>query len=565
MDDPKTRQRIEELNRQLQRAMEQLNQAATLLGDVQARLETFSQPEKETLQAKASPKPKAPKAKAPKPSKDGNFELRFGMKGLSIIGIVVLLMGLAMALSYSFAYFSNEMKIIAGFLLAGGFFAVGHRLHRRFAILGRLLQGGGLSLGYLSTFAAFFIPEVRLFEGGPVGVGCLFVYVAFMLSVALKLKSQAASVLALAFGYYTAGYSGSQSITLLSAGGLSIAYLLMSYYHPDWKVLKRLVVFGVALVYLSTLDKPHNTLFMPTESAQQLFLAFHFVLFHLSALMPEKEGDVTLYGSNTLVMYALFATTHSGVLEDGVLETLLAATHIVTLLVAGRIRNALSQTLAQAAFLLTMLFAALATVSLLDGPMLPAALTTEAVCLGFLYRKDQWPALSATGSVLFLVTAYLAFLATWLFEGNTASEIIATAAFMYAAACLLEHALFKVRHVALSSLMLIPASLIFYFVLMDEAPDEWRTLSVVATGFALLATGFVLGLKKFRLAGLLWIFIGGGLSLLPDLAGLAIEYKIILFILSGLGLIGGSYAYHLFEKRLAAPGVASNHKDGENA
>ena len=93
-----------------------------------------------------------------------NFEFNLGIKWLSRIGIAALLIGLVMALGYSFPHFTNWMKILTGFVLSVSFFGIGTKLFEKAPILSRILQGGGVSVGYLSLFAMFFIPDVQLFH-----------------------------------------------------------------------------------------------------------------------------------------------------------------------------------------------------------------------------------------------------------------------------------------------------------------------------------------------------------------------------------------------------------------
>lgn len=169
----------------------------------------------------------------------GHFELDLGIKWLSRIGIVALLLGIAMALSYSFPSFPKEMKILTGFILTALLFFGGGKLYPSSPVLGRILQGGGLSVGYLSIFAMFFIPDVQLFQAGGVGIFLLFSYVGLVLSLAHKMNSQTVAILSLTFGYYTATYSESHITAFLSTAILSLGAVAVTRLHQDWKWLPK--------------------------------------------------------------------------------------------------------------------------------------------------------------------------------------------------------------------------------------------------------------------------------------------------------------------------------------
>jgi hypothetical protein len=117
-------------------------------------------------------------------------------------------------------------------------------------------------------------------------------------------------------------------------------------------------------------------------------------------------------------------------------------------------------------------------------------------------------------------------------------------------AFLLEGIAFRSHPAPLRGVVLAAPMILYLAAIWSAVPSEWRTISMVLSGFVLLAVGFAVRRKVYRWIGLGWIFALGGFSLIGDLVMLSTVYKILLFILLGVGLLGGSYGYVLLEKAL---------------
>lgn len=93
---------------------------------------------------------------------------------------------------------------------------------------------------------------------------------------------------------------------------------------------------------------------------------------------------------------------------------------------------------------------------------------------------------------------------------------------------------------------IIPALLLLFHAFFNYAPYSWITLLLGVSGLLFFAPGFRFRDKPLRYAGLL-MFAAAVLRIgVVDIAGLAIIYKIISFILLGLILLGVSYIYNRF-------------------
>ncbi len=485
------------------------------------------------------------------PSKTSDqFEMDLGIRWLSRIGIVALLIGLAMALSYTFPSFPNAMKILTGFIIAAGLFFGGGWLYKGMPVLGRILQGGGLSVGYLSVFATFFIPGVQLLTAPGLGLFSLFAYVGLVLGLAHRMPSQTVAMLSLAFGYYTAGYAESSTIALLSSGILSLGTIGLLKFHQDWKILPKINLLGALSSYLYWF---HTGLY--NDLTAQLYLGYTFLLFHTASMLRGDKGDIVLNQMNVIGFYAIYSSTQPVCEPAGSLEALLAIVELVSLRIMKSLKTQQENSeFSYGLVILSLLFAGIATMRYFHGVTLFTILFAEVLCWGFLSMRGRYriPLISAT-----YIGFGIAYFGSLFRLSNTAHTPLALGAiWMVVVAFLLEAIPFKRHQIGARSTLLYASSLYLLFALLIAVPAEWRTISLFGTGFAFLSTGFLARRKLYRIAGLVWVFALGGFSMLGDMSQLSMGYKILMFILMGIGLLGGSYGYSLLEKKLSKTDVA---------
>jgi hypothetical protein len=483
--------------------------------------------------------------KESQPKDIGRFELDLGIKWLSRIGIVALLIGIAMALSYSFPNFSKEMKLVTGFFVAFGLFWGGGRLHATSSILGRILQGGGLSVGYLTLFAMFFIPEVQVFHSTAIGLIGLFIYVAFVLTLAHRMNSQTVALLSLAFGYYTAGYSESHVSAFLTTGILSLGTVGVTRLHQDWKILPKANLLGALLTYLIWYNRDG----LHGDWSARLYLVFTYSLFHIVSLLRGKAGDVYLNQVNSFAFYGCYTLSQPLIGAPGLLEFMIATVQAGSWLLFTALHPEERQSgFAQGLIILTLLFLGFGTLKYFDGMTLSAILAAEALCLGYLSLKGQYRPLLVTASYLFYIIAFFQTLIHW--QSQSDLQILLNGFWVSIVGLLLESKAYRSHELGVRAVLLGACSLLLVSAINQGLPHEWRTITLAATGFTLLTSGFLCKRKLYRWMGLGWVFGIAGLSMLGDMVSLSMGYKILLFILLGAGLLGGSYGYSVLARRL---------------
>lgn len=474
------------------------------------------------------------------------FELDLGIKWLSRIGIVALLIGIAMALSYSFPNFTKEMKLLTGMIVASGLFFGGGKLYPTSSILGRILQGGGLSVGYLSIFAMFFIPEVQIFNAAGLGIFSLFLYVGVVLSLAHTMNSQTVALLSLAFGYYTAGYAESHMVAFLTTGILSLSTVGVTRLHQDWKILPKANLLGALVTYAIW----HHREALQDELSAKVYLIYTYVLFHIVSLVRGKAGDISLNQLNSFAFYGIYSLTQPAIGPNGLLEFLIAGVQFGSLIIFNAIRPESRQSgFAIGMVLLTLLFLGFGTLKYFEGMTLSTILAAEALCLGFLSSKSEYQRTLIVASYTFFIFGFCQMLMTW--DTLSDPEIMLNGFWIALCGFILEAIPFRTHDGIARGILISGCALLLLSATISAVPDEWRTISLVISGFLLLACGFFCKRKLYRWLGLGWIFLPGGISILGDMIHLTMGYKILLFILLGIGLLGGSYGYSLLEKRLS--------------
>ncbi len=528
----------------------------------------------------------------PTPSEDGSWELNLGVKWFSRAGIVALLVGFAMALNYSFPYLNDvlipEVKLLIGALMAFGLFLGGSFLHRRFQLLGRILQGGGLSLGYLTLYGAFFIPAVQIFSDPAlqnVGWGLLFLYVGAMIACSRKMDSIAVAVLSLGFGYYTASYAGSQLVALLSATLLSLAAVSLGRAAPNsaapWDWLPKVGFIGFIFIYLfwhwfgqsgaHYVSLLPETLFADHQD-ETIFLLVNWLLFHCSTVFPslftgeQTSGRTSFNATNSFIVYGLLVLTQSNPLfgNQGLLESIFALIHISAFILMSRLcpDAGVEQDDSQSKshLLMSVLFSVLSVFAILDADMQPIALAGGAMLMGLLSQDKRYGAVYRTLACIILGVAFSSLL---LFQWTAVPAIVLLLSVGSVALVGLftENRVLKdCEDVFRISLMLL-SSFVFLIALMVALESYWITFSIVLSGFAFLMGGFATAQRKYRWAGLAWIFLAGFRLLTIDLLTLETPYKILLFLALGVTLLIGSYGYNVLSRKLFESNVASTVSD----
>lgn len=224
--------------------------------------------------------------------KSNNLEIKIGLKGISLIGIILFLIGISTALQYTYVrYFTPLLKGISIFIISFIIIGVGEFLYQKNKkIFSLTLIGGGIGTLYLGVFHCYF--NLLLFN---LNEAVLISLIVTSLSIILSLRynSQTISFISLIGGFipiftYSFLYKITPVVALTAIGYLFIlnSLLLIISTNKRWtyinyvsfilnipsiiflnnylenNVLSIIIVFAIFIVYLlSTMIYPfrYNT------------------------------------------------------------------------------------------------------------------------------------------------------------------------------------------------------------------------------------------------------------------------------------------------------------------
>ena len=238
-------------------------------------------------------------------------------------GIVILFIGISFLIKYAAEHTHVPIELrLTGIALGGiGLIGLGWYLRFKRTEYSWALQGGGIGILYLTTFAA-----LKLYQLIPAGA-------AFTLLIAIAVLSAIIAILQSALPLAILGFTGGFLAPILTSSGGGSHIGLFSYYlilnlgiafiayHKSWRPLN---VLGFAFTFIiGTLWGAKS--YTPAHFATtEPFLIIHFLLFtmiavlyaHRQATKVSDYVDATLVFGTPLVgfslQYALLRDTHFG-------------------------------------------------------------------------------------------------------------------------------------------------------------------------------------------------------------------------------------------------------------
>lgn len=147
----------------------------------------------------------APAAASPAPAAAGEegLEMEIGEYWLARIGIVALMIGLGFLVAYPFALPAWVPSLI-GFSACGLLVVVSRRWQATLPEMARMLHWGALFLGYFATLRLHFFAPAPLLSSQALALGLLVVVLAWEYAVAIRRGSQGTVALVTVLGFVTA-------------------------------------------------------------------------------------------------------------------------------------------------------------------------------------------------------------------------------------------------------------------------------------------------------------------------------------------------------------------------
>jgi CDP-diglyceride synthetase len=483
---------------------------------------------------------------------DQNLELNFGIKVLSRIGIIAILIGLTLALHYSFQnFFNKEIKLLTGFILSVLTFWGGLQLSQHHKLLGRTLQAGAVSLGYITTYAAFFFKSTKLFEADQLGYLCLFIYIALAMLLAQRLKSSLIAALSFGFGYYTAFMVAKEQLlawSYIPCLILNLSALALSWYRPLWKKINLICLLGSALVYFdSSYAEAHYRL---------AFACTNFAIFQLATFLKVNSRNHIFLIINNLLFWLIYYSGASDLGRLGTFEFVLAGINLLSYFIylkQGRQRDLAPVALSCALF---FLICGTAIFFQLDNHIAILVLLMQAIICALLTKYLTKPSIYHIFSALFLTASLLELI--YLNQSTKVSlpklTIAIDAGLIAGTTLLLNHRIYRhqLDFKGFSNwICLLITNLALLIGLQAILPDQQQTFIFLGLGVFFWMLGFLQREIIYRYNGLLYFLLASLNLLLRDISELDTLLKILIFVVFGICLIMVSYLYSKLEKNLS--------------
>jgi uncharacterized membrane protein len=235
------------------------------------------------------------------PEEKTSFELRLGTFWLVRVGIVVLLTGLAFLGYYAYDNFvgrlgpGGKLTLIyfAGVLLGGA----GTWLQRRgekpaLKNYGQVLFAGALATIYFATYAAHYLPPLRVIESGVLDGILLLAWVGVIVWIADHRKSEILALFAICLAYYTAVVTDIGLFTLYSNVILTAAAVFFLL-RNRWATLSIVTLPATYGAFVFWRFYHHGDFVWNLPSTQltygNVFLAGYWVIFTAAVFLSQSE------------------------------------------------------------------------------------------------------------------------------------------------------------------------------------------------------------------------------------------------------------------------------------
>jgi len=181
------------------------------------------------------------------------WEAVLGGNWLNKAGVVLLIIGLALFLSYSFSRLGPEGRVALASGVSAAMLGVGVAAERRenYRVFGHGLIGGGWAGLYSTAYAVHALDAARIIESPFVGTLVLVVVAAGMIGHSLRYRSEAVSGIAYILAFLALGVSGVSEFALGASVVLAGSLLWLSH-RFGWTRLAltgRPATYGLFLVH----------------------------------------------------------------------------------------------------------------------------------------------------------------------------------------------------------------------------------------------------------------------------------------------------------------------------
>ncbi len=314
-----------------------------------------------------------------------------GGNWLNKAGVLLLVIGLALALGYSFAHIGPAGRVAISLTVSLAMLVTGavFEPRPRYKIFARGLLGGGWAALYTTVYAMHAIQEARVIDNPVAGAALLIAVAAAMIVHSLKYRSETVTGLAYFIAFFTLAITQVNSMAVAAMIPLAASLLYLAH-HFTWR---KMALFGLIATYVTCALRGDTG--APLWEAQSIFAAFWLLFEIFDVLHPETW---------------LLPLNAAGFLGLSLLKWEHASPHTIWMLLAGAAAAYLVSALARAgsgkwhgAATLAAALAAASIFQRLDHQWIASGLVVEAELVYLTGLRLRKPYLRWLGTSLFVL------------------------------------------------------------------------------------------------------------------------------------------------------------------
>ncbi len=341
------------------------------------------------------PRPPAPPVAAPRftaapaPAVHRDWEATLGGNWLNKAGVVLLVIGLALALGYSFAHIGPAGRVAVSLAVSFAMLASGAVFERRprYRIFARGLLGGGWAALYTTVYAMHAIREARVVESPILGAVLLFAVAGGMIAHTLRYRSQSVTGLAYFIAFFSLAITQVNWFSVLALIPLAASLLYIAHRFA-WR---QVAILGLVATYATCALRGDTG--APLWQAQSVFTIF-WLLFETFDVLHTETWLLPLNAAGFLGL-SLLKWSSAAPNEVWILLAATAAAYLVSALARTRSRHW------HGAATLAAALAAAAIFQKLDHQWIASALVVEAELVYLAGLRLGKPYLRWLGTSLF--------------------------------------------------------------------------------------------------------------------------------------------------------------------
>lgn len=249
-----------------------------------------------------TPQPAPPRQWIPSWLKSQELEALVGGSLLNVAGALILVIGIALFLGYSFGRTGPLGRVLAGLSISGALLGAGVYLDRaqKYRIFSRGMQGAGWAGLYVTTYAMGAVRAAQLIHNPALATVLLFVVGCAMVAHSLSYRSQVTTGVAYFSAFAALALSDHAQLAVVSLIPLASSLLYLAH-RFGWHGM---ALFGLIATYGTLATRPDSG--SPLIAAQVLFLVYWLLFEGFDLLRAHRGEDQPRYTQLVFPLNALF-------------------------------------------------------------------------------------------------------------------------------------------------------------------------------------------------------------------------------------------------------------------